>query len=511
MRQNGGIILPYKENNNVASGEPSIDKNKRLVFEYLANSDITKIAMGSYGLTLGTNLVYKTLPDSAWTIKKSKSTGMRYYSNKLTKENTYNVPEEIYNNPACMPVSETFKMMVPNKFYGHPVSNLLIKLCLIHDDEDLKISDIFSQNLHMVNENDFKNEINIQTNIFMKTMNYLQPLCPAIVSSAILNDPTDINNLLVVMNMGADINLQRQLIKISFFLRTQPDVKLGIIAMEIVGNGQTLSEIEDHFLKMRDRHMIDILLNVGRYAILKLALDTEYNHNDFHKHNILCLQSNAYFDSPQFNMHPVIIDFGRTAKIPPEIMKKIRDAVASQNYTLALSYLCDKSYAFEPISEIGYAQSHYGWICGDYNMTDEAYEEYAANLLNETNQKIEAYNANPAIIRKQPLITIADVKKRVQKPLKLDDEVNGFLSDLFKAREGAIDKVTATMLELHNSQPDKYPLLPLSNQMKNVVYNGLIGGKRRNRRYNRTYKRNNKKSKYNKRHNRKTRGKRSNR
>ena len=82
--------------------------------------------------------------------------------------------------------------------------------------------------------------------------------------------------------------------------------------------------------------------------------------------------------------------------------------------------------------------------------------------------------------------------------LKLDDEVNGFMSDLFKAREGALNKITATMSALHDSQQNKYPLLPLSNQMRNVVYNGLIGGKRRYKRYNRTYKRNNKKTKHSK-------------
>ena len=64
--------------------------------------------------------------------------------------------------------------------YGQPVKSLLVKISSLGYPKFLT-QDNFP--IQPITKEDFVREVNIQTEIFLKTMNTLQPLCPGIVYS----------------------------------------------------------------------------------------------------------------------------------------------------------------------------------------------------------------------------------------------------------------------------------------------------------------------------------------
>jgi len=468
QKQKGGIILPSKNKM----------ENSNTLRNYLMNSDITYLSKGSYGLTLSTYLVVKPPPTSNWKVYKDMSSGKHFYidENDLGSTRHLDIPDELSGNPEYIPFKNYYRRMAPDETFGAPVYNLVIKLCLISENTNATVENIFGGKLHSVKEDDFQKEINIQTDIFLKTMQYLQPIAPAIVYASIFDDKNLIKFLLTIISKqsGNDINLQQALGALNFKLTMDPTCKLGIIAME-TAFGDTLGAVEKQYIKEPD--VIKILSNITRYTLLKLALETEYNHNDFHKYNIIMIPNTNYFDQKMFSAQAIILDYGRADKIPPEIMKKIREAVQEKKYTKALSYLCDKSYAYPCISQIKHA-SRYGWICGDYNLTDADYDIVISNLVAEANGLIRKYNADPSTFPKKPLADETYIRKLIPKPNAISESSNDMIAELFEDREKMLDKLAQQMKELHDKSPNRYPLLPISNQLKNEVYNGMFGGKR---------------------------------
>ena len=93
--------------------------------------------------------------------------------------------------------------------------------------------------------------------------------------------------------------------------------------------------------------------------------------------------------------------------------------------------------------------------------------------------------------------------------IDLITELNKEITNLFQARERQIDINISIMNQLHDQEPVKYPLLPLSNAEKNKLFSGLIGGFRKRRNYNKkrnvTRRRRFTKKRVRKTHNRRTR------
>ena len=473
-------MLPFKDEIN----------NIETLKNYLGHSDIDYLSKGSYGLTLRSNLVLNLPPDSNWTVGFSRSTGHHFYQNMLdlgSRGSTYNIPNELKNNPAYIPFPNYYKKISPDKEFGSPVYELVIKLCLINDDPDAEVKNVISGEIHSVSAEEFQNEINVQTDVYLKTIKYLQPLAPGIVYANIIDKLDESKLLLITLsnNSGNDNVLKQGLSNIYFKLNMDPSSKLGVIVMELAF-GDTLGKIEDFYMKRREIEIARALNNVGRYALLQLALETGYNQNDFHKYNIMLIPCRNYFEKSEFSARGMIIDYGRAAKIPNNILEQIRNLVNEKKYTDALKLLCDKSYAYPMIPAIKYAKRNYGWVCGDYNLSDADYEEEIMKLFDEATAARNTYNATH--VPPKPAVTIDEVKSIVPKPLELNDINNVQLGELFEDREIQLNKNIEIMKQLHNSNPDKYPLLPVSNEIKNKLFSGMIGGKKK--KYTRRNKRN---------------------
>lgn len=411
MKKGGGVMLPYK------NGE----KSEEIFEKYLANSSFKTISNGTYGIV------------SLCSLKTPLNT------------------------------DDYYKSMEPGALYGTPVNTLLLKFCFVSDDT-------FEVNVPMktgVNQpdknipllsvypNDFTDEINTQIDISLKTMEYLQPLCPSIVYAGkwLPSWSQYLNNIPYLNGMANMLIKHKSKI---------PNAFIGVIGMEFIQNSTTLWNIK--------YPNVQITENICRYALLKLALDTGYNHGDFHKGNLMIREDTKYFNSSSYKYRPIIIDFGRTKKIPIDSLNKIKKFISDKMYSNALSELCSIRNTNEFISDVAYSNVHYGWVCHNYNLTTkESVKRYASdmNYIHGNNTYLDKNNLDSIMAK----FTSGQFNS-------ISQTDNIIIDELFNEREKAIDKLVDEMNTLHSKEPNKYPLLPVSNQQKNNLFAGLIGGKK---------------------------------
>ena len=437
----GGLILPYNNE------KDNLQHSNEIFTYYLENADT--VSMLSYG-TYGYVFLVK-LPDTFVIDETNK--------NKL------------------------YKKMVPNAEYGEPVRQIVVKFQLIID-----IVSYDDYELMPVKLEDFQNEINIQTDITFKTLNYLQPFCPSIVYADVISDITIKKRLFNLLIGKLNWNESQK----KYIRKGIDKNKIGIIAMELVYQGVTLNAYSSPSYAVGRTTNPILATNMSRYLLLKLALDTGYNHGDFHKGNIMIVTNNQYFrnlDGSPVDIAPMILDFGRTKKIPVDIMAEIRKNVDEKKYRKALAYLCNPEGGNEFIADPQY-KSHYGWVCGNYNFTQDD------NINIPDNAKIEKFmNQMRTLFNEKDFSNKGLEKTRnfiMSQIVHLEESIDIQMDQLFTMRELAIDELVKTMNSLHDAEPDKYPLLPVSNSLKNSLYNGMIGGgkgrRKRRRRYTNTKK-----------------------
>lgn len=365
-------------------------------------------------------------------------------------------------------LSEHYKLLSPDENYGKPLKeHILMKIVAIEPDKN-RYGDRFL--IDPSTEKEFQNEVNVQTDIFLKTVTYLQPLCPGIVYADIIKNKEDIVNILKYMENNETIlyggffepDISAYSIYKSFFPDSGKIIHMGIIGMQYLSRSVAKTLYNDYS---------PININIGRFALLQLALQTGYTQNDFHTNNIMLIKDDNYFDD-ESKKRPMIIDFGRSIKIPPDVMKEIIEHVDKKEYTKALTLLCDKRIKNSFVTDIQYSQ--YGWICGDYNMSSEDYKKEIETRVKEKRQPINPKNFD-------------SIAAEIPKPKPHDESINEVIQGLFEQRENAIDNVIKKMDQLHRENKE-YPLLPISNEIKNKLYNGMIGGGRKILRRRKTLK-----------------------
>lgn len=459
----GGMsLLPFDEKNT---------DTKQLFIDYLHTSNISYLTSGFNGFTLLLSLVPQ-IPDGQFPWKYIFNTTMnkKYYYNEETNKVSNEIPPEIMERLSDF-FPNYYKQIRPDEQLGSPVTKLLIKLCMIHDyTTPFKVTNVLNHTLASDDEESFHNEINIQTDIYFKSIKYLQPICPGIVYSNIISDKNDISEFIELLKQNSAVNLHQPLTRINQALNYYTGSKLGVIVMEMVQQAQTLSNIVENPKLEKLKNTYE---SICRYALINLTMQTGYNHGDFHGKNFLLANSKNYFY--MFETRPIIIDFGRASKIPPDMMNKMKQLFKERKFTDILSALCDFSSSNEIVSDIRYT-SHFGWVCGDYNMGMDIYSRYIEDVA-EYEEKDKS-----------------EIELKYPKPQPLPEIVNAQINNIYVKRNEMITHNIQVMNELHDKNPDKYPLLPVSNQIKNKLYSGLLGGykMKKNRKYKKHRKNSNK-------------------
>ena len=242
-----------------------------------------------------------------------------------------------------------------------------------NDDENIfKLDNKTS--LDFTTPEEFINEVNTQIDIYLKSMKYLQPICPPICYAKIYHY-NEGNKLFMHKILCNYLKLLRIYINYGIHFDS-----IGLIAMEYADNFKELYGL------MKDKNY-DNYKNMSRYLLLKLAIDTGYNHTDFHKYNILINKNDdTYFDN--LNGYPLLIDFSWAQKIPVNILNTIKEKYNNKEYVEALDIL----YKIKRRDDINLEEHNvFDWLSKNVkinNISDKINKEID-NLINLRNNAIE--------------------------------------------------------------------------------------------------------------------------
>lgn len=424
-------------------------------------------------------------------------------------------------------------LMLRPENYKRPVNCILLKLGLVVTN----IKNINGNQLNYINNfinfyfkmketnKNFKNynisgtkqnfidEINIQTDVFLKTIDYLDPLCPGVVYGNVIDDMNDsikfisdlqercsvtTNEVLTELRKvfvyllelcnnksGTNKIIQDSIVNIrgnkSPSQLTEQDIKnleliyyishilildesstfnigLGIIAMEFVDhNYKTFANLY-YDIRTYDsyknnplyKEQVNTYENMARLKLIELALKTGYSQGDFHPGNIMIEQTlQGYYQG--YKGRVMLIDFGYAKKIPLDKLAEIKVSYKNHDYMNCIKILFDLG-RMDADSTIIFLQylDLFGWIPHVYDNIIKQRIENTSEILKILNEQIENLNI---------------------------------------AQEKAIDDRVLVFDSLHKSD-GIYPLLPLSNEIKNSLFEGMIklGGRRRKNKKKRTYR-----------------------
>jgi len=291
----------------------------------------------------------------------------------------------------------------------------------------------------------FNNCVEIQKDIFLKTVTYLQPICPAIIYSEILEneDYTDYLNKIFKNSMNNENE------KIIEYL-DHNNFKLGIIAMENYEN------YENYFiLKDRIQENKEYYINLLRYIYLSL-FKLGYVDPFFDANSIIINDDYSYFFS-KIKKRPLLIDFTNIEKITDKDNKIINKNIEKKKYFAVFEYYCDV------ITDNKFSS----WVCGDSKdqeievpdfyhkldkvLTDENKKNHKEdNVLTDKNKKIHKEDK-----------VLTDENKKIRK------EDNKILEKLFEQRIKQIEK---NILEIK-----KHKILNTTYPLQNTFINKYYG------------------------------------
>jgi hypothetical protein len=338
----------------------------------------------------------------------------------------------------CIDTINPFLELTSGENFGKPIHSFIIKICLLEETDGqfddfyeaeyggnlyvnsnhpfYRISFVFSSSTFI---DSFIEEINAQCDIYSKTMRFGNPICPAVVGSYIITQ-TNEEPLLDIFEIP----------KTPPELRTTP-LKYGILVMTEAKGLTFNSAFQYNRLDQTTKHKIQhehskitnqlsiMRLCAGMHALIRLAIETGYYHGDHHFSNLMIDVKN----------NVTLIDFGHSEKIPPKEMAEIKELYNDHKYLHILRVLCRKTQFNRYISYVQYSDL-YGWACGDYNGKKPDYA--------------------------------------------FDDKFNDVIDGLVKMQEQTIDSDIQTMNALHETNPARYPLFPLSNTIKSNLYMGHL-------------------------------------
>lgn len=212
--------------------------------------------------------------------------------------------------------------------YSQPITNIILKTVFIYplsvSIEIINPTTGKKEKKRTTPSEDFYEEVNIQTDVYLKTMDFMDPLCPAIVYANILdlNDPLI---HLITSTYSPDL-IQN--------LNSYPGIKLGIIAMEIVPDAQNL------YYNMQTKPYFQSYVPKALHTLIEFTVKTGYFHGDFHSANMIVSPNvRNYFWGRSGKIS--IIDFGFSEKLSQPMYARIKALYKNKKYTDILDLLCD--------------------------------------------------------------------------------------------------------------------------------------------------------------------------
>lgn len=271
---------------------------------------------------------------------------------------------------------------------------LFVKLVPIFDDkEDADLPSLVDDTLEMdvTTSENFLNEIRIQTDVYKKTNNNLEAVCPPIVYSNIVNNTGEksrAQKLLSVMinNMPNDEN-KVFLHRMRSLYESNLTLKLGVIAMSFAENYDTLWNVMKNTTNSGQRIMYQYL---AVYELLRLY-DIGYMHGDYHENNILV--NTQYHYNTLENIYLgrcLIIDYGLAFK------NKYVNVLTVNEPSVKLHVIAQEKH---PVTDKNaYNWTSYKWLINflqsesesnvniNYNIIKESVDSFQEKMIRKINE-----------------------------------------------------------------------------------------------------------------------------
>tara|TARA_Y100001970_G_scaffold282469_1_gene395369 strand:+ start:1679 stop:2875 length:1197 start_codon:yes stop_codon:yes gene_type:complete len=277
-----------------------------------------------------------------------------------------------------------------------PVDVLLIKLLLIEDkEEDEAVTSppvIMDKQFDSISSEDFQREVDIQREMFEKTNEKGDAICPSIIY-----DSADYDIDLLESSIKND-RLNQELTPLYELFSGE----IGLIAMEILPNYNTIYNKKTEFLSSIDRKIAELFEKMKQDGKTELEIKKMYNetnlfeetifkgsdiifkdfaliiyelircykigyiHGDFHLNNILFNVKEKYI--PSFLGKSLLIDFGYSFPVPQDK----RDLSTNEEIINTLLDTINPFYEFAPITFISYQWLNY--INSNYKVRTKVFE-----------------------------------------------------------------------------------------------------------------------------------------
>jgi hypothetical protein len=316
------------------------------------------------------------------------------------------------------------------KHYNEPVDCILIKLVALRNETNNKFKgnewDINGLIKQLDTEENFMKEVNIQTDVYFKTMEYLEPLCPATIYANVFKDKEKTINFLDILIENTESTSLNDILKIIKLDILDEFIWLGVFGMEIDNNYVSLHEFQTRVINPNDKEDLNYYTwteQMAKLQVLNLAIKTGYSQNDFHHGNFLIHQT--YRDMyDKLDGKVLIIDFGLASKLSPAHITEIKKYYSKNKFTEALKIFKNLKRSDGVVID---DYSHYWWL---YNQ-----------------------------------------EREIERP---DSFYDSIMHRIKNKEDIAINKRIHKYNKKHDANPNVYPRLPLSNSIKNQFYQGMI-------------------------------------
>jgi len=213
----------------------------------------------------------------------------------------------------------TLRLPEPNKIYGiYPgISNesivsldkVLVKIIPIADKETEH---------GIVTEEHYNDEVEMQKDVYDKTNDNLEPLCPKILHHTIVDSNANQIEFKKILDCTIKINDNK---KIKININNDIIKKYGIIFMEFVDGSTTLSERIKwvQYKDGRKAHTHNENDTISFIYEYKRLIQSGYINADLHEQNILYIENYHYSENYKFRL--VFIDFGIVFRIKDEYIQ----------------------------------------------------------------------------------------------------------------------------------------------------------------------------------------------
>jgi len=267
--------------------------------------------------------------------------------------------------------------------FQEPVTSIIVKMIYMMDNDiDAEKYKCASTYYTVLMKDEFMNEISLQTETFLLTVDNLNAVCPAVVFAKIIGE--DESGILEPFQKD-DGKIRKCIRPFLQVVEERDAPRIGIIGMEISPSMETL-------IKYIGNPNVKTYENMARIALLEIAKKTRYSHNDFHPNNILILPDNRteYKDIPG---SALIIDFGSAVLLEREQYEELTRAMDEKQFHRALTVLHGIVIARLERTRNTRIRLNYDWLV---NTSGKSVEDFDADISALYDAKHEAIRENIA-------------------------------------------------------------------------------------------------------------------